>query len=100
MQREQIGSPVREADVSRGEENCKVRPRGWRMAKIQDERDSSEMGFDSQKKAVLPCQFQADALIIYVFRIFIARVKMAYVILPRATVLFLRRVDEASPTIE
>lgn len=67
---------------------------------IKDERESWETGLNSQKKAVLPCQFQADALIIYVFKMFIARVKMAYVIRPRATVLFRRRVDEASPTIE
>ena len=30
-----------------------------------------------QKKAVFPLQFQADALIMYVLRIFITRVKMA-----------------------
>lgn len=57
-------------------------------------------GSHSQKNAVLPCQFQAEALIIYVLTMFMTRVKIAYVMRPRATDLFLRRVDEASPTIE
>lgn len=60
----------------------------------------TEARLHSQKKAVLPLQFQADALIIYVLRMFMTRVKIAYVMRPRETDLFPRRVDEASPTIE
>lgn len=46
---------------------------------VKTERQMGETGatLDSQKKAVLPFQFQADALIIYVLRMFMTRVKIA-----------------------
>jgi hypothetical protein len=48
-----------------------------RSEQIKREMGETRTRLNSQKKAVLPLQFQADALIIYVLRMFMTSVKIA-----------------------
>lgn len=72
-----MGNPGKTAGRQRRKEE-----EGWikgRLVSREGEEPDKRGGarVNSQKKAVLPLQFQADGLIIYVLRMFMTRVKMA-----------------------